>query len=78
MDGLVIYTYSQDQQTIAKQINQQFLRAFPAEPAQPPQFCVLPNPVSSVSIHFAIRYESDHGLIRDINQGLKKCSSKVC
>ncbi|WP_374517642.1 substrate-binding periplasmic protein [Undibacterium squillarum] len=72
MDGLVIYTYSQDQQTIAKQINQQFLRAFPAEPAQPPRFCVLPNPVSSVSIHFAIRYESDHGLIQNINQGLKK------
>ena len=72
MDGLVIYTYSHDQQTIAKQINLQFQRAFPSGQSPVARFCVLPNPVSSVSIHFAIRYESDRGLIQNINQGLKK------
>ena len=72
MDAILIYTRSNDAQTIAAQVNQQYRQAFPKTSPASAAFCVLPNPVSVVSIHFAIRYEADDGIISSINQGLRK------
>jgi ABC-type amino acid transport substrate-binding protein len=71
MDAIVVYSTSLDPPQIESLLAAEAMSSVPTPgTVSARDFCILPHPVSVLSIHFAIRPDMDHGRIARINKAL--------
>ncbi|MFZ6816124.1 substrate-binding periplasmic protein [Undibacterium sp. Rencai35W] len=70
MDAIVFYSRSVAAQRLVAEINAIAYTTLGADQATGKAFCVLPKPITSVDIHFAIRADADHGVMAKLNAAI--------
>lgn len=68
MDAFVFFQSNTDSATLAKSLNRQYGKNLPGFDRETnPAFCVLPQALSTISIHFAIAHTQDKSLLKRID-----------
>ncbi|MFZ6843577.1 substrate-binding periplasmic protein [Undibacterium sp. RuTC16W] len=70
MDAIVFFSRSVAAQRLVAEVNAVAYTTLGADQAAGKAFCVLPKPITSVDIHFAIRADADHGVIAKLNAAI--------